>query len=188
MPVGSKTQPRSSIRHIATYTSEIIFKLKKNYEQKSFWKCSPWTAAIFDQTLLCQHKVITVLSPWKWPFDLLTSGTGLTSGTCGLSTRPTIYRMMLHLADSSVNPSRTWWRHQMETFSALLAICTGNSPVTGEFPTQRPVTRSFQVFFGLRLNKRLSKESWGWWFETLSCSLWRHIYISNAVTFSWFLC
>ena len=62
----------------------------------------------------------------------------------------------------------------METFSALLAICAGNSPVTGKFPTQRPVTRSFDVFFDLRLNKRLSKQSWGWWFETLSCPLWRH--------------
>ena len=42
-----------------------------------------------------------------------------------------------------------WWRHQMETFSALLAICAGNSPVPGEFPTQRPVTRSFDVYFDL---------------------------------------
>ena len=67
-----------------------------------------------------------------------------------------------------------WWRHQMETFSALLAICAGNSPVPGEFPTQRPVTRSFDVYFDLRPNKWLSKQSWGWWFETLSCSLWRH--------------
>ena len=41
----------------------------------------------------------------------------------------------------------SWWRHQMETFSSLLAICAGNSPVTGEFPAQRPVTRSFDVFF-----------------------------------------
>ena len=39
----------------------------------------------------------------------------------------------------------SWWRHQMETFSALLALCAGNSPVPGEFPTQRPVTRSFDV-------------------------------------------
>ena len=62
----------------------------------------------------------------------------------------------------------------METFSALLAICAGNSPVPGEFPTQRPVTRSFDVYFDLRPNKCLSKQSWGWWFETLSCSLWRH--------------
>ena len=48
----------------------------------------------------------------------------------------------------------------METFSALLAICAGNSPVTGDFPAQKPVTRSFDVF-DLRLNKRLSKQSWG---------------------------
>ena len=43
----------------------------------------------------------------------------------------------------------------------------------GEFPAQRPVTRSFDVFFDLRLNKRFGKQSWGWWFETLSGSLWR---------------
>ena len=45
----------------------------------------------------------------------------------------------------------------METFSALLATCAVNSPVSGEFPAQRPVTRSFDVFFDLHLNKRLSK-------------------------------
>ena len=44
----------------------------------------------------------------------------------------------------------------------------------GEFPTQRPVTRSFDAFFDLRLNKPLNKQPWGWWFETLSRSLWRH--------------
>ena len=60
------------------------------------------------------------------------------------------------------------------SFSASLAICAGNSPVSGEFPAQRPVTRSFDVFFDSRLNKRLSKQSWGWWFETPSNSLWRH--------------
>ena len=68
---------------------------------------------------------------------------------------------------------RTWWRHRMETFSALLAICAGNSPVTGEFPSQRPLTQSFDVFFGLRLNKWLSKQSWVWWFQTQSRPLWR---------------
>ena len=47
-------------------------------------------------------------------------------------------------------------------------------PVTGEFPTQRPATRSFDVLFDRRLNKWLSKQSWGWWFETLSRPLWRH--------------
>ena len=148
----------------------------------------------------------------------------------------------------------TWWRHQMETFSALLALCEGNyrSPVDslikasdadlccflwcspeqtteqtfqmpviwdamplivtslqwvtaicftsvnnmmtssngnifrvtghlcgeftgpGEFPTQRPVTRNLDVFFDLRPNKLLSKQSWGWWFETQPHPLWRH--------------
>ena len=47
----------------------------------------------------------------------------------------------------------------METFSALLAFCAGNSSVPGEFPAQKPMTRSFGIFFDLRLNKRLSKES-----------------------------
>ena len=68
----------------------------------------------------------------------------------------------------------SWWRHQLETFSALLAICAGNWPVHGEFPVQMPVTQSCDVLFDLRLNKRLSKQSWGWWFETLSRPLWRH--------------
>ena len=66
-----------------------------------------------------------------------------------------------------------WWRHQMETYSALLALCEGNSPVTSEFPSQRPVTRSFDVFCTLRLNEWLRKQSWDWWSETSSVSLWR---------------
>ena len=74
-----------------------------------------------------------------------------------------------------------WWRHQMEPFSALLSICAGNSPVPSEFPTQRPVTRSFDVFFDLHPNKRLSKQWWGWWLETLSCPLWRHCNVLKFV-------
>ena len=62
----------------------------------------------------------------------------------------------------------------METFSALLTICAGNSLVPGEFLVQRPVTRSFDVFFYLGPNKRLSKQWWGWWFETSSSPLWHH--------------
>ena len=67
-----------------------------------------------------------------------------------------------------------WWSHQMETYSALLAICAGNSPDPGEFPTQRPVTRSFDVYFDQRPNERLGKQSWGWWFETPSRQFWCH--------------
>ena len=79
---------------------------------------------------------------------------------------------------------QSWWRHQMETFSTLLALCEGNSPVTREFPSQRPVTRSLDVFFHRDLNKRLSKQSRRWWFETLSCSLRRHC---NGIITSRFL-
>ena len=56
----------------------------------------------------------------------------------------------------------------------VTGLCAGNSPVNGEFPAQRPVTRSFDVFFDMHLIKRLSKHSRGWWFETLSLPLWRH--------------
>ena len=71
------------------------------------------------------------------------------------------------------------WRLPMMTssngniFRVTGPLC-GEFTGPGEFHTQRPVTRSFAVFFDLRLNKRLSKQPWGWWFETLSWSLWRH--------------
>ena len=56
-------------------------------------------------------------------------------------------------------------------FRVTGSLC-GEFTGSGEFPAQRPVTRSFDVFFDLRLNKRLSKQPWGWWFETPSWSLW----------------
>ena len=71
--------------------------------------------------------------------------------------------------------SYTWWHYQMDTFFALLALLSGNSLVTGEFPAvHRPVTRSFDVFFVLCVNIRLNKQSWDWWFGTPQHSLWRH--------------
>ena len=98
-----------------------------------------------------------------------------------LGTRPSATTMLARLWHyTSTQESYSWWRNQMETFSALLAICAGNSPVPGEFPAQRPVTRSFDVFFDLRLNKPLSKQSWGWWFETLSRPLWRHCNVRDT--------
>ena len=87
--------------------------------------------------------------------------------------------------------SPSWWRLQMETFSALLALCAGNSPVTCEFAAQRPVTRSFGVFFDLRLNKRLSEAG------ELRCQLahydvivmipWRHHIIISQPQAHWYL-
>ena len=58
--------------------------------------------------------------------------------------------------------------------SALLSLCAGNPPVTGDFLAQRPMTRSFDIFFDLRLNKRLTKQTWGGWFEMSTHPLWRH--------------
>ena len=102
------------------------------------------------------------------------------------------YETQHQIIDSGLSSTRTmltqmcsWWRHQMGTFSALLAICAGNSPVPGEFPTQRPVSRRSDVFFDLRLNIWLSKQSWGWWFETLSHPLWCHCNVKCALGKIW---
>ena len=66
-------------------------------------------------------------------------------------------------------------------FRVIGPLC-GEFTGPGEFPTQRPVTRSFDVYFDLRLNKRLSKQPWGWWFETLSWSLCRHCNVMSVTT------
>ena len=68
----------------------------------------------------------------------------------------------------------SWWHHQMETFSVVLALSEGNPPVTGEFPSQKPVTRIFDVFFDLCLSRGMSKQSRRRWFQTSLRSLWRH--------------
>ena len=88
-----------------------------------------------------------------------------------------VYLMMnvnVFLSDSrsdSFSGQSAWWRHQIETFSALLAICAGKSPV---IPRTKASDAELWCFFDLRLNKRLSKQSWGWWFERPSRPLWRH--------------
>ena len=67
----------------------------------------------------------------------------------------------------------------------------GNSPVTGEFPSQRPVTRSSDVFFDPCLNKRLSKQSRRRWFVMPSHPLWGHCndtYINFQFVCSWYNC
>ena len=56
----------------------------------------------------------------------------------------------------------------------VTGLCAVHTTVTGEFPSQKPVTQIFDVFFDLRPNKRSSKESWGWWFGTPLRSLWRY--------------
>ena len=123
----------------------------------------------------------------KWPnpckfctFWFLTYSPSCYGKFCNLLSKPMWEIMTIALAPTKkvkrllndVSPTHivwyhaiSWWRHQMETFSALLALCAGNSPITREFPSQRPVTRSFDAFLD---------HSWDWWLGTPSRSLWRH--------------
>ena len=108
---------------------------------------------------------------------------------CCRNTNGRNQRSMTLILDSVVS---TWWRHEMEVFSASMALRAGNSPVTGGDPSQRPVTRSFDVFTCFWIKRSLSKQPWGWWFETPSRSLWRHgnwwicrVEYSSGTLFQW---
>ena len=129
------------------------------------WKKQTWTCR--SVRIYCKVTQYCILSWWS----LLGS---LSWYTLFKSSHCKSFEDQVPLDFIYVNAISTRWRHQMETFSALLAICEGNSPVSGEFPARGPVTRSFGVFCDLRLNKRLSKQCWGCWFETPSRPLWRH--------------
>ena len=61
----------------------------------------------------------------------------------------------------------------------------GNSPVTGEFPSQSPAMWSFDVSFDLCLNKQLNKQSWAWWFDTPSRPLWSHCNVPVEFALTW---
>ena len=139
-----------------TYYSEIYLNFKNFHSNKCTWTCRLRNGGHFVSTSMCKLQRLfheTAIEVREWMNN------------------------DIPLFDVDVI---TWWRHQMETFSALLALCAGNSPVTGEFPSQRPVPRRFDVFFDLRLNKRFRKPSGGWWFETPSWSLWRQCNVSQT--------
>ena len=86
------------------------------------------------------------------------------------------------------------WRHnerdgviKSKHFPRYWPLCAGNSSVTGEFPSQRPATRSFGVFVDMCLNKRSSEQLWGCWFEMPLGSLWRHCNEGNVWYGVWIL-
>ena len=120
----------------------------------------PLGRLIFNMGIAIPGKTVFLIETAPWSVGSLSAQT---------PQQPSVRRYL-----TAASAQLPWWRHKMETFSALLALCAGNSPLTGEFPAQRPVTRSFDVFFDLHLNKHLSKQSRGWWFEMSSCWLWRH--------------
>ena len=84
----------------------------------------------------------------------------------------------MYLNYFSASKMLTWGQSMMTSSNGNIFRVTGplcgELTGRGEFPTQRPMTGSFDVFFDLCLNKRLSKQSWGWWFETPSHPFWRH--------------
>ena len=102
------------------------------------------------QSLLYQITRYDALKEWQKMQNDLTRNTG----SIGWS----MCKADFTQSGSNLGDLHSWWRHQMETFSALLAFCAGNSPVAGEFPAQRPVTWSFDVFFDLSLKQQLSKQ------------------------------
>ena len=73
-----------------------------------------------------------------------------------------------------------WKTSSNRNIFGVTGPCEENPPVPIGFHPQRPVTRSFDVFFDLHLNKRLSKQSRRWWFEAPSHTLWRHCDVSHS--------
>ena len=134
----------------------------------------PWTSLIRRTTLL----LLCINQLTKHPWNIHVTPPPWRQYTDNVFSYLSIFRAWIGAywitvaKDNAELSSFSWWRHQMETFFAFLDLCAGHSPVTGEFLSQRPV--SFDVFFDLRLNKRLNKQSRRWWFRTPSCSLWRH--------------
>ena len=144
-----------------------LLKCKIHKSLHSCLVCRPANEVLVDRLIRLDHRRIYASLGLNW----------LNPAVCANDRPESIcIRVSFILANSPalLRLQVSWWRHQMETFSALLAICAENSPVPGEFPAQNPVTRSFDVFFDLHPNKRLSKQWWGWWFETSSRRLWRH--------------
>ena len=149
---------------------------------------SLWRPFIHSYNLLCQQAVtfwwdiseeMLKISDYDMTLKIMNSRLQLNLwGSSELRVKvkaviPKTFRSQWH-STLSTGSFLSWWCHQMETFSTLLALCAGNSSFIVEFPSQRPVMRSFEVSFGLRLNQHLSKQWKRQWFEMPSLSLWHH--------------
>ena len=147
-------------RHMPHNILQIVsctYKLFSGWHTLTIWRICMWNPVI--------NELAKMASLDKWCVD-----------TSSLVRAYRAYSKKISTKERSITGPHlvpeAWWRHQMEILSALLTLRAGNSPVAGEFPAQMP--RSFDVFFDLRLNKRLSKQSWGWWFGTPPHSLCSH--------------
>ena len=174
--IHSPTSTAAPLKFWAVMGSSLCNSFEDRLTSNKFYPIRPYNSNARKNhginSLLTSYGVTELGQHWfSWLFDTSSAPIHGLINQCWLCDTHILFGKMHFCV---IDDDHDRWRHQMETFSALLAFFAGNSPVPGEFPTQRPVTRSFTVFFDRRLNKRLSKQSWGWWFETLSRSLWRH--------------
>ena len=174
-PLVHAIDTRASIATIGDKIVLIIFYLYAglhSIQYCTFWGClvcRSWckSAALKSAVLLWHNQFLP--NPHKWHpiahlrgWDMVCL-VGTNSYLCCTSVTAMLYAMLCNMMTSSNG-----------NIFRVTGLCAGNSPVNGEFPTQRLVMWSFDVFFDLSLNKWLSKQSWGWWFETPSRSLWCH--------------
>ena len=139
------------VRFIVMYTSMLHWSLLI---------CSHLHPKLFDAGLRspCHDKCFRSASPQIQHRDSTTQDVEKSANLYKIPFRSIIHQEVYRTVTiwHYLNP---WWRDQMKTFSAILALCAGNSPVPGECLSQRPIRWAFDVFSDLRLNKPLSKQS-----------------------------
>ena len=149
-----------------------------------------WYICPFLLHLFYQHWVIVRLSQSKYSMILKYMGNLIATWTQQRQQDANkILGIYFLVQEHSHSKTGVKWTPYMVTssngniFRVTGPLC-GEFTGPGEFPAQRPVTRSFDVVFDLRLNTQLSKQPWGWWFETPSWSLWRHFndLIASGIT------
>ena len=131
---------KSRSREVGYYNSIYIMMII------SVWNLTVLSAALLP---MCLPNFTAILAIGKSKPE--SRGFKTSTGSCGKTTCRLVNR-------GPGDRFMSWWRHQMKTISVLLALCAGNSPVVGEFPSQRPVTRSLCVFFDLRKNKWMNEQ------------------------------
>ena len=146
-----------------------------------------WTQIqIWRHIMTTQHGnafvFVTLCGGNHWlQMDLSQKASGMWSYDISLELPEQVNGQIVELLVNRYDMTLTWWRHHMETFSALLAICAGNSPVPCEFHKgQWRGALMFSLVCGW-INGWVNNCEWGWWFETLSHPLWRHCNGSHVI-------
>ena len=187
-------------RHLSWYKTHQIPKLKRSpsrlavvFAQPIEARCSVGNEDVVGaapttsewSTIMLIANVRLILEIWRY---LLTPGdTRRNNNVVKMTSRRCFDVIMTFLLRrESAGPQHPLTVQTPQRFTYMMTSSNGNifrvtGHLCGEFTGwQRPVTRSFDVFFDLHPNKRLSKHSWGWWFETAPCPLWRHSNVGNA--------